>query len=163
MRKISLTRKILGTLSAGVALTALVAVTAPATAAAGESGTQAVQNFRNRATGNCLTPSGVNNGRLSPCLGGTPEANWEVLVWGDGTRRLESTVNRGQCLDFSHAYGLRTFGCNSSEFQSWWVTRYAGDVRFQNQATGLCLDDSFEFGVRAFPCGDASSVYQRWY
>ncbi|WP_051820411.1 RICIN domain-containing protein [Streptomyces sp. NRRL S-920] len=69
-----------------------------------------------------------------------------------------------RCLDDSFAYGLRTFGCNRTDFQQFWAKRVEVSGKefrqIHNKVTGRCLDDSFEFGLRPYPC--YGGAWQEW-
>ncbi|MFF7727106.1 RICIN domain-containing protein [Streptomyces sp. NPDC008001] len=138
--------------------TSLVPAPGALAAAASPAGAQdAVQTFRNQATGKCMDDT--NNGfRTWSCNGSTPQ-KWSVHVWNDGTRQLRS-ANTGRCVEDTDN-GFRTVGnCGSNPEQSWWVKVWAdGTVRFQNQATLRCIDDSNQ-GFRTWACND--SPYQSW-
>lgn len=126
-----------------------------------------IQTFQNEATGACL--SGVSNIRpaYGSACGGVDDVaqRWSVHQWGDGTYQLQTTDTglnpTGYCLDDSGPYGLRTFPCNATTFQSWYIDRPGdGSVIFRNQATGWCVDDSQDYGVRHWWCNGLN--YQRY-
>ncbi|MFJ6700015.1 RICIN domain-containing protein [Streptomyces sp. NPDC091272] len=118
----------------------------------------AIQSFRNQATGRCLDDTDNGGFRAWSCNGSNPQ-KWSVHVWGDSTRQLRN-VATGRCIEDTDN-GFRTVGaCNSSPEQSWWVTVWGdGTVRFQNQLTGRCIDDS-SLGLRTWGCNN--TPYQSW-
>ncbi|RLL68061.1 RICIN domain-containing protein [Streptomyces sp. Z26] len=147
----------------GAAVTAVMGLALPvALAPQGQAASSdAVNTFRNQETGQCLS-AGFGGPYASACNGSPPGVeSWNVHVWNDGTRRLQSRFS-GKCLDDSAAYGLRMFDCNSETFQSWYVKRWNdGTIELRNQATGKCLDHSAAYGLRTFSCN--SSRFQSWF
>lgn len=143
---------------------ALASLAAPSDALAVENGSpsparadDAIQSFRNQATGRCMDDTD-NGFRTWSCNGSSPQL-WTVHTWDDGTRQLRN-INTGRCVEDTDN-GFRTVGtCSSSPEQSWWVKVWAdGTVRFQNQATLRCIDDS-SLGFRTWACND--TPYQSW-
>jgi hypothetical protein len=67
----------------------------------------------------------------------------------------------GRCVDDSVPYGLRSFTCNSLDYQGWYQVHVSGNVyAFQNMHTGRCIDDSAPYGLRSFTCNGLD--YQQW-
>jgi hypothetical protein len=61
-------------------------------------------------------------------------------------------VHTGRCIDDSSGYGLRSYGCNSLNYQQW--VEYAGpngSYIYKNKNTGRCIDDS-SAGLRSYGC-----------
>lgn len=114
-----------------------------------------INTFHNVATEQCL-----EYGYSRDCDDHVAQ-QWNVHVWADGTRELRNLFV-DQCLDDSFEMGLRTFPCNVSTYQSWYVTYSDQGPWFElrNEATGRCLDDS-EYGLRTIDCN--GSTYQLWY
>ncbi|MEV4440763.1 RICIN domain-containing protein [Streptomyces sp. NPDC049577] len=120
--------------------------------------TDAIQTFRNQATGRCMDDTTNGGFRTWSCNGSGPQ-KWNVHVWNDGTRQLRN-INTGRCIEDTDN-GLRTVICNSSPEQSWWIKVWNdGTVRFQGQVTGRCLEDSDGSGFRTWACD--SSPNQSW-
>ncbi|MEV5572324.1 ricin-type beta-trefoil lectin domain protein [Spirillospora sp. NPDC052269] len=119
----------------------------------------AVQHFGNMATGGCLDDSFAYGFRGFSC-NGMAFQNWNVHIWGDGTRELKNLAT-GRCIWGGGAELSRpsTGNCDASKGQSWWTYSRGDQVSFQNQATGLCMDDS-EYGLRMLKCN--YNRYQTW-
>lgn len=68
-----------------------------------------------------------------------------------------------RCIDDSFQYGLRSFDCNNTSYQSWQPNGSAGDTPtyWRNSNTGRCIDDSFEAHLRSFNCNGLD--YQKWW
>jgi uncharacterized membrane protein len=161
--------KRLGTTGRKIAMTCTAAAVASVTAvmvSAGPAFADDVETFANNNTGRCMDGlSTVHAGYSDPC--GTQEIaeDWLVHHWNDGTTELQTvnTANQGAgyCLDDSAA-GLRTYPCNKSKYQSWFVTHNSdGSITFKNQQTAQCIDDSTQYGLRAIACNGLS--YQHWH
>jgi hypothetical protein len=136
-----------------------VAVAAPAQAA------DPFYQLRSQATGRCVTNQylGWSGWRVIADWCGIDwnSRSWQVHHWRDDTYELRS-ANDGRCLDYSQAYGLRTFTCLANTYQSWYFEGYfpaAATLRNQ-QYPNLCLDDSWDFDLRVFPCNGLQ--YQRF-
>jgi opacity protein-like surface antigen len=57
------------------------------------------------------------------------------------------------CMDDSTGYGLRGYGCNSSNYQDFTLEPQTnGSYVLQNVNTGLCVDDSTQYGLRGWTC-----------
>ncbi|MFF4761081.1 RICIN domain-containing protein [Streptomyces sp. NPDC001292] len=83
--------------------------------------------------------------------------------WPAGQDEVWTLKNQatGRCLDDSDAYGLRSYFCNASTFQSWKIRRWNDGTReLKSQATGRCVDDSDAYGLRAYPCN--ATPFQSW-
>ncbi|MFF1615790.1 RICIN domain-containing protein [Amycolatopsis sp. NPDC058278] len=109
-----------------MATTAAIAVTGvpAAFAASGKDSpavvADAVNTFKNQATGRCIDDSSAGF-RTWTCNTSTNQ-KWNVHIWGDGTRQLKNQAT-GRCIDDSSA-GFRTWTCwpgsdPNSANQSW--------------------------------------------
>jgi hypothetical protein len=159
-----------------ITVTATMAVTGATTAFADTGKTSpsanatvldVVNTFKNQATARCIDDSSA--GFRTWTCNSSANQQWNVHVWGDGTRQLKSQAT-GRCIDDSSA-GFRTWTCwpgsnPSSANQSWYVTAWGdGTIQFKNQATGRCIDDSAA-GFRTWTCwpgSNPSSANQSWY
>ncbi|WP_052591713.1 RICIN domain-containing protein [Luteipulveratus mongoliensis] len=131
--------------AAGLVAAAAPILAVPAMHASAAQG-DPTNTFRNLASGRCLDDS--NEGlRMFSCNGGDFQ-KWEVHKWNDDTRELRNKAT-GRCLDHSEAYGLRTYPCNKSKWQSWYVIHGLGrnvngsEIQLENQQTRKVLDGSF--------------------
>jgi hypothetical protein len=77
-----------------------------------------------------------------------------------GRFRIQNVHTR-LCLDDSFASGLRTFGCNGTDWQQWDVTQDGLYSYMSNVHTGRCVDYSDTYGLRPFDCN--FTVYQAWF
>jgi hypothetical protein len=118
-----------------------------------------INTFQNVRTKRCMDDSHLGF-RTVGCHFGDHQ-RWIVRVWvEDGTRQLRN-VKTGRCIgDNPNDGGFRTFGCDSSRVQSWFIKRYGDGIHFQNQNTGRCIDDTDEGGFRTFECNETTA--QRW-
>lgn len=97
------------------------------------------QTFRNLFSGKCLYDSD-DGFRMAGCDSDDDHQKWVVHVWNDDTRELRN-VATGRCLDHSTEFGLRTWPCNKTEWQSWYVSPGGtAGIALRNQATDLYLD-----------------------
>ncbi|MFF4758415.1 RICIN domain-containing protein [Streptomyces sp. NPDC001292] len=82
--------------------------------------TDGTRELRSLQTGQCLEDTDIvfHNARVNTCHG-TRVQSWYVHRWKDGTIELKNQET-GRCLDDSFAFGLRTYPCNASRFQSWY-------------------------------------------
>lgn len=105
------------------------------------SGVQAVQSYRNQATGECLNSSPNGFMWTYPC-DGSSRRQWNVISHSDGTRGFKN-IGNGYCLDDSAEYNIRAITCTGVIYQRWSITRWGdGTIRFQNRRTLECLDDT---------------------
>src|SRR5437588_1989099 len=126
-----------------------------------------VVQWRNQVTQACLSglPT-IHRVYGSPC--NNPSNNiayWSVHRWRDGTREFQVVNDRfapnGYCLDDSNE-GLRTYPCNATPFQSWYLDRNRdGSTKLRNQATGRVVQDDAFAGPQ--PAKPSASPFQNWY
>lgn len=142
------------------ALAAMALVVSGAGTSSAASTADVVNTFQNQATGGCLDSSYVNANRTNGC--GTPEQNWNVHKYNDGTVELRAITNWDFCLGHD-GIALRMQYCDNSQGQSWIVKHWLDHtIRFENQqAAYYCIDDNQIQGMRLMPC--SSATYQSWY
>ena len=144
--------------TAGIALGVATAATALSAAWAPAAHADTVTKWQRQNSNLCL--GGAGSIGLNVYCDINADIRWNVHRWGDGTYELKH-IKSGQCLDDSNAYGLRTFSCNKTTYQSWWLTRWKdGTTQLKNQATLRCLDQS-NLGMRTYPCN--KTIYQSFY
>lgn len=91
---------------------------------------------------------------------------WKVTALNNGWAQLKN-VNTGRCLDYSHAYQLRTYVCNGPSFTGGWqgwamINRSAfNGSQVLKSATNedpssMCVDISSGGGTRGFACNGSS-------
>lgn len=118
-----------------------------------------VTKWQRQDSFNCL--GGAHPNSLNVYCDINLDIRYNVHRWRDGTYELKHIASN-TCLDDSDAYGLRTFTCNASRYQSWWLHRWNdGTTQIKNQATGRCVDNSPAFGTRTYPCN--ATIYQSWH
>ncbi|MDJ0343489.1 hypothetical protein QMK19_18225 [Streptomyces sp. H10-C2] len=104
------------------------------------SATDVVNTFRNQATQGCLDSSTVNLNRTNGC--GTPEQNWNVHSYNDGTIEIRAITNWDYCLGHD-GIALRMQLCDNSKRESWIIKHWLDHtIRFQNRETNTCIDDN---------------------
>ena len=117
----------------------------------------------------CLDDSGTNaSGYLRnwTCNGQNYQL-WKVTRLSNGSAQLRN-VNTGRCLDYSHAFQLRTYVCNANSFTGGWqgwamINRSVGGQSQQvlksltnEDPTSMCVDISSGGGTRGYACNGSS-------
>jgi len=144
-----------------VAALCLVVSTAANTASAAPQA-DAIQTFRNKASGNCLDHNNIDGVRQYPCNGGDWQ-KWRVHVFGDGTRRLQN-VATGMCLTYNQLGGdlVDVTGCGTLQEESWYVLQQrGGGIAFQNQYKRSCLHAGRGYSVGLNGCS-STDLAQTW-
>lgn len=98
----------------------LVAVVAVVTGLASPAhATDGRHKFQNQHTNRCLdyNEGAVIVGSCGPVI--VTSQYWLTHRWADNTHELLNESRR-QCLDDSFEFAVRTYGCNTSTYQSWW-------------------------------------------
>lgn len=141
---------------------AVIFAAIPLTITSGTASADSIQTFRVDQSGFCLDDSNDFYARTFPC-NGTTYQQWNVRVWGDGTRQLRN-VNTGRCLGAAIIGGEPTLisdACSSSAELSWYVVPPAsgGGIKFLPQVRDTwCLSESTESYaggryIDLHPCG----------
>ena len=151
-------------LAATVAGLAAVPAGAHAASAAGLA-TPAGRPATAHGTATVITPQNIASLRipgLNPAAPATGGADRFAAVRPDTAFAVTMTNQAtGRCVDDSFGYGLRAFGCNGQNYQTFALTGQSdGNWVLTNYNTGRCVDDSFGYGLRAFGCNGQN--YQRW-
>lgn len=72
----------------------------------------------------------------------------------------------GRCIDDTPSGGLRTWPCNGTNPQKWYVHVWGdGSRRLKSYFTAWCIDDSTSHGLRAIGCHgstDPDIAHQKW-
>ncbi|MFD9124560.1 ricin-type beta-trefoil lectin domain protein [Kitasatospora sp. NPDC059571] len=117
----------------------------------------------------CLDDSGTSpSGFLRNwTCNGQDYQQWKVIALSNGWAQLKN-VHTGRCLDYSHAYHLRTYVCNGPSFTGGWqgwamINRTVSGQSQQvlksatnEDPTSMCVDISSGGGTRGYACNGAS-------
>jgi hypothetical protein len=132
-------RKILRLLATATLLTGALVIVNPAPASAAPP-----QTFCNRASNFCMDDSDDYGIRTFP-RNGLNYQQWDVYVYGDGTRRIRN-INTQRCLGAnggtSGPGSLALYEpCTANTSQSWNIERLSNGIRFVNERFGSCIED----------------------